>query len=297
MKTPQFSERQYEIAAHLELAKGAATSPFVPTQQIEAYVGFDAAVDPTNEHEIWRILSVHIPPRVHLSPALWPALPPLFHEDIPGKFCSLFIQFKRPIFQDGKRGKYRHHFGQPYFEVRFTTDQQKALLDLEHRVGEAAVVRYASPAFWASTEFELCFNQEQILTKSAYIGPALVNKHKKWMYSWASKNELLNPDQENIESNRWENVLGELLELTLQSPRQSLRDHIRSLAVAIGENRQPQVSSGVPLWVGRLAQYGHFSPEDNTFLMNLSIVSLTADSVNSAWFVLLLPDETWRGLI
>ena len=104
MKNPQFAERQYEAAAYIELARGRA-SP-VPTQNIEQYLGIDAAADPENINPIWRILSVHIPSRILLSPTLWPSLPRQFHDEIPGRFCSLFLQFKRPKYQDHKRAKY-----------------------------------------------------------------------------------------------------------------------------------------------------------------------------------------------
>lgn len=153
MQRAQFAERQYETAVHIELARNGA-GPFIPTQAIEAYIGIDAAADPGKRHAIWRILSVQIPRRVTLSPALWPELPPKFHDDIPGSFCSLFMQFKRPVFQDSKSAKYHGRIGGPYYQVGLTPHQQKALLSLEDRTRGAAVVRYAAPAFWSRRDFD-----------------------------------------------------------------------------------------------------------------------------------------------
>jgi hypothetical protein len=280
MQKPQFAERQYEAAVYIELARGRA-SPFVPTQNIEAYVGIDAAFDPVKSHAIWRILGVHIPRRMYLSPALWPALPRQFHDEIPGRFSSLFMQFKRPVYQDGKRAKYRDRIGGPYFEVAFTPHQQKALVQLETRVKGAAVVRYASPRFWSRKDFDSHDEKRQVLENSAFIAPAAVKSHRKWFYDSSANKAVLNPAPEDAESERWSAVLDEL---TGRATRQSLREHIRSLAEQLGEIVEPQTTATEATWLRSIDAYGKFTTEDKELLFNLGVVSLAAESADVCRF-------------
>lgn len=290
MKKAQFAERQYEAAVTIELARGGA-SPFVPTQSVEAYIGIDAAADPVRAHAIWRILGVRIPRRMQLSPALWPALPPQFHDEIPGRFCSLFIQFKRPIFQDSNRAKYYTRMRGSYFEVGITPHQQKTLLQLQRNVRAAAVVRYASPAFWSRTDFDFHDERRQVLANSAFIAPSRIKTHRKWMYGGSSGKIVLNPDPEDADGEGWEGVLGEMSEVAV---RQSLREHVRSLANMVGDEvDEPRDENS---WLGRLSQYGQFSEEDNAILVDLSVIAQAADAADSTWIVMLLPEKGWDEL-
>jgi hypothetical protein len=180
MKKPQFAERQYETAANMELARGAAT-PFVPTQNAEYYLGIDAVHNPRDAHAIWRILSVRVPRRLMLSPSLWPELPPRFHNQIPGRYVSLFVQYKGAVHQDHRKAKYFSRIGGGYYEVRITGHQQERLNDLESRVGSRAVVRYAAPSFWSRIDFDQYDERREILQHSAYASPSLVKSHHKWI--------------------------------------------------------------------------------------------------------------------
>ncbi len=287
MKRPQFAERQYEAAVHIELAQGGA-SPFVPTQQIEAYLGIDAAADPDKFHAIWRILSIRIPRRTALSPALWPALPHRFHDQVPGRLCSLFMQFKTPVFQDSPRSKYHGRLGGPYFQVGITSHQQKALLQLQTKVRNRAAVRYASPAFWSRAEFDLHDEKRQVLVNSAFAAPSRVRNHRKWMYTGATGKALFNPEPEDADGEGWSGLIGELSELAEEV---SLRAHVLALAAAIQERDEWQAATtGVP-WIERLSRYGRFSPEDTQLLLALSVVAEAAEAADSTWLVLLLPNE------
>ncbi|MEX2188294.1 MAG: hypothetical protein WD875_15915 [Pirellulales bacterium] len=292
MKKPQFAERQYEAAAHIELARGRA-SPFVPTQSIEAYIGIDAAADPVKSHAIWRILSVQIPRRIPLSPALWPALPPQFHDEIPGRFCSLFMQFKRPVFQDNKRAKYYGRMGGPYFEVGITPHQQQALLQLHDRVRARAIVRYASPAFWSRADFDLHDERRTVLANSAFISPARITTHRKWMYSGPSGKSVVNPEPEEADGEAWDAVVAEMVELAF---RQSLREHIRLLAIAVRGEVERRDTLGEYTWLRRIAQYGRFSDDDNALLVDLSVIASAAEEAGCTWVVMLLPEDGWKEL-
>lgn len=265
MQKPQFAERQYEAAAHIELARGKA-APFVPTQNAEMYLGIDAAADPGKFHAIWRILSVQVPRRILLAPWLWPALPRRFHDEIPGRYCSLFLQFKRPVFQDHARAKYRSTIGGPYFEVGITRHQQKALIELEDRVNSLAVVRYASPAFWSRIDFDQYDGTRTILDNSAFIAPASVKSHQKWMYAGATGKAVLNSDPEDIDPESWRSILRRLQELAV---RQSFRQHVRSLASALGGADEPRVTAETTPWFRRIRQYTEMSPQDAGLILDL----------------------------
>ncbi|MFO0914178.1 MAG: hypothetical protein U0795_14560 [Pirellulales bacterium] len=293
MKRSQFAERQYEAAVHIELALGAA-SPFVPTQSIEAYIGIDAAADPGNGHAIWRILSVQVPRRITLSTALWPALPRRFHDEIPGQLCSLFMQFKRPIYQDSCRAKYHSRIGGPYFEVGITGHQQEALLQLQRRVKTSAVVRYASPAFWSRVDFDHHDGQRQVLANSAFICPSQINMHRKWMYAGPNGRVILNPEPVDADGETWEAVV---VEMTKVATRQTLREHIRSLAQAIGNGGIPRERLGEISWLRRIGQYGQFSEEDKALLFDLSVVALAAEAADATWVVMLLTEDGGKNLL
>ncbi len=290
MKHPQFAERQYEAAAHIELARGGA-SPFVPTQNIEAYIGIDAAYDPGKAHAIWRILSVHVPKRLPLSPGLWPSLPPGFHDQIPGKFASLFVQFKTPVYQDHWRAKYFGTIGAPYFEVAITRHQQRRLIALEDRVKARAVVRYASPAFWSRADFDTYDESRSVLKRSAFVPPSRVKNHTKWMYESSNGKVVLNPDPEQSESEPWEFVLRSMVGTV---HRQSLREHVRDLARLLHEV-EPWPESDDQRWIGRVRRYARLSDDDARFLVDLAFVARVAIAADVSWIILLHPEGDWRN--
>ncbi|HRF10306.1 MAG TPA: hypothetical protein PL193_16915 [Xanthobacteraceae bacterium] len=293
MKKTQFAERQYEAAVQLELAFGGV-SPFVPAQSIEAYIGIDGAFDPENAHAIWRILSVQIPRRVTLSPILWPSLPPQFHDQIPGRLCSLFLQFKRPTFQDGSHSLYRTRLGEPYFEVRITPHQQTALMQLQSRVRGKAVVRYASPAFWSRSDFDLYDQSRKILLKSAFVCPSRVKNHRRWMYTPTLGRVLLNPDPEEMPGEGWREIIGVMSEL---ATAESLRSHVQALARELKNDLDPETIESERFWLDRLSRYGRFSDDDQRFLVDLSRIAISAEAANCSWWVMLEPKNGWHRIL
>lgn len=284
MKKTQFSERQYETAVNNELAIDTST-PFVPTPHAEQYVGFDSASDPTKANAIWRILSVQIPRRVRLLPALWPRLPSQFHGELSGRFCSLFVQYKRPVHQDNARAKYYSKIGGAYYEVQITSHQQRALLQLESRIYRRAVVRYASPAFWSRSDFDMHDEARTILLNSAFIKPAAVKKHRRWIYASPSGKTLLNPEPEEVRPEGWQALIAELSETAVE---ETLRAHVQALAASI---REQGLLFARSTWLERLQRYGEFSEEDQAFLTNLSVVTQAAAEIELDWMVLFFPGE------
>lgn len=290
MKRPQFAERQYETAVNIELARGAA-SPFVPTQHAEFYLGIDAAHNPRDLNAIWRILAVQVPRRVMLSPMLWPALPPGFHDEIPGRYASLFLQYKASVHQDHRRAKHFARMGGPYYEVRITTHQQRRLADLEVHVAAGAVVRYAAPAFWSRGDFDRHDERREVLRHSAFVSPSLVKGHRKWMFELPTGKAVFNPDPEETDGESWEVTVRRLSEV---GRRETLRAHIRSLAAAVSERQAGAAQDGGDGWIERIRRYGRLNQEDSSFLRDLSTVTESADAAGADWTVFLEPDSGWR---
>lgn len=290
MKPTEFGERQYETTFHLELGSGGG-GPFVPTQPLEMYLGIDAATNPRDTHRIWRILNAIIPRRLHLSPTLWPLLPRRFYPAISGRIVSLFIQFKRPMYNDSKRAHYRSRFGTSYFEVAITRHQQSRLAELQRRVQSRALVRYASPAFWTRSEFERLAARRRVLSQSAYLIPSRVGTHKKWMYVGPSGKVILNPDPEQIDSEEWQ-LLTELM--AKQARKESLRTHISQLAHSIRDAQDQSFSTGEPEWLSTIREYAKLSPEDEKHLIDVRDVVNAAEQADTTWVVMLFPDDNSR---
>lgn len=289
-QTPVRRETVRSRSSH-RAAQGGA-SPFVPTRRIEASLGIDAAADPDTFHAIWRILSIRIPRRTALSPARWPALPHRFHDQVPRRFCSLFLQFKTPVFQDSPRSKYHGRLGGPLFQVGITSHQQRALLQLQTKVRNRAAARYASPAFWSRADLDLHDEKRQVLVNSAFAAPSRVKKHRKWMYTGATGKALFNPEPEDADGEGWSGLIGELAELAEEEV--SLRAHVLALAAAIQEREEWQAESASVSWIERLSPYGRFSSEDRHLRLALSVVAEAAEAADSTWLVLLLPNEEHR---
>jgi hypothetical protein len=293
MKTPEFAERQFETAIYIELSR-EDSSPFVPTQNVEKYLGIDAAADPDRLHAIWRILDVQIPQRVPLSPTLWPFLPRRFHPSLPtARFCSLFLQVKVANYQDGPRSKYYGKFSGPYFETKITAHQQKTLKALETRLQERAITRYVSPVFWSRNDFDAHDRARRVLQNSAFIAPSVVKAHRKWMYNSASGLHVLNPDPEEIGPESWEALAASIQE---RAREETLFEHVRALATSIGGEL---VDGGLEqaTWIGRLRQYGEFGGETISLLYYLSVVAQYAELAGVWWLLLLIPDSNTRELL
>jgi hypothetical protein len=293
MRRPEFAERQFEIAIYIELSCDGS-SPFVPTQNIEKYLGIDSAADPDGQHEIWRILNVQIPQRVAISPILWPLLPRRFYPSLPvGRFCSLFLQVKVANYQDGIRSKYYGRFSGPYFETKITAHQQKTLRVLEAGLQERALARYVSPIFWSRRDFDAYDQARQVLQNSAFIAPSTIKAHRKWMYNSTSSLHVLNPDPEDVRSEPWETLVASIQE---RSREETLFEHVRGLAISIGGEL---VDRGLEQagWMRRLSRYGQIDNETASLLYYFSVVAQYAASADVWWLLLLIPDSNTRELL
>jgi hypothetical protein len=180
----QFEEKEYELAANIELA--ASPSGWGPVfssgQVLEAIVGYDAAADPSPTHPLWQILNAPRPSGIVLVPAHWApgSRPPASR--LPSSLVSLIVQYKRPERMVGPTARQWKSWGEPYFRFTIDPGQQSVLLRLEQQLRQYAVVRYAGPAFWQRGHFEAALLRRSILTESGFVGPDVMAGHRVWSY-------------------------------------------------------------------------------------------------------------------
>lgn len=228
-----------------------------------------------------------------LSPTLWPRLPRRFHSAISGRVVSLFFQFKVPKYNDGKKAKYRAAFGTSYYEVKITGHQQNRLAELQKRVQARAIVRYASPAFWTRADFDTHAARRNVLSQSAYMIPSRVGTHKKWMYATPSGKAMLNPDPEEVDSEAWESLIAQMGE---RAQEESLRVHVRALAQALRDTQSEQAYQPGTVWLSAIREYARLSPEDEAYLIDLRAVVDAAEQADTAWLVMVSPDDDTRRM-
>lgn len=289
MKAPEFAERQLEAAIHIELAQGRG-APFVPTQNVERYLGIDAAADPDKLHAIWRILDVHVPRRVQIAPDLWPALPRRFRRFLPtGRYCSLFLQVKVSCYQDHWRSKYFDRFGGPYYVATISARQRRTLQRLEARVAQRAITRYIAPVFWSRLQFEQYDERREVLQNSAFLSPSVVKAHRRWMYNGPASAPLLNPEPEETTPESWELLLGLARE---RARSESLYEHVRHLASSLTEEELIDAERQQTTWVDRVERYMRLEEEDRQLLLNLASVTQFAEREDIYWLLLLMPDAS-----
>jgi len=169
----EFEEKEFEVPATVELASGCGVV-LPPGQVLEHLVGYDVAADPVANHRIWRILSVPRPAGVRLVPDMWERAAAPSASALPRIPLSLFVQYKRPEFLRGPRAAQRRHWNRPYFRITRAASQHRVLLRLERRLGDAALVRYAAPAFWQRHELEVAHLRRSVLAQTGFVAPSAI---------------------------------------------------------------------------------------------------------------------------
>jgi hypothetical protein len=88
----------------------------------------------------------------------------------------LFLQFKLSEFMYGRRARYRSLIGLPYYRFwitpRWQSQQHRMLVDLGN-AGQQ--VYYPAPIFHLQTDFNVEFQGNTVVNRSAFINPAEIN--------------------------------------------------------------------------------------------------------------------------
>lgn len=237
MPLSQFGERQYELAANLELLAGSGHF-FTPTTSMEGHLGIDAALTP-GDARIWTALGIAPPPGVSPRATLLPQMPSgTPTAAVPSFFLSLFVQYKRSTYLErSNAGEWASH-NSPYWRVDLTKHQHDLLLELERLVGDDGVVRYAAPKFWRHSEMWQLQPAGAVLDNSLLVAPGSVGRSHNRL-TWSSRAKLVgHSEPSELVAETPEDVSAEIVRRasrTRRGPAETTHDTLRRLASAVAE--------------------------------------------------------------
>jgi hypothetical protein len=228
-----FHERQYELAANLELIGGGG-SFFAPLQLIEESVGYDIALVP-GDLAVWAQLGEATTPVGVETPIAYDTKA----EPTSGGqvfTASLFVQYKRPERMKRRsaaetRRRQSQGGGIPFFRVHLDRDQHEVLAELENRVGADAVVRYAAPIFHRIEDLWVRQATRAVVAASTFIPPSTAgNPPSCWTYD-DSGSPIFCSEPRRGQSEGRDEVLRALVRTARD--RAGRREHLRALASEI----------------------------------------------------------------
>lgn len=298
MLVAEFEEREYEIAATVELAAGSAPV-MSPGQVAEKVLGYDSVSAPTASNPIWEVLRVPRPAGLRLVPAYWPvdSRPP--PGQLPSTIVSLILQFKRPTYLQGPRAAQWRYWRRPYYRFERTAHQHRVLSRLERRLGERAVVRYAAPAFWQRGELERAHLQRTVLSRSGFVSPVALGTHRIWTYTREGVDGRANRSGKRLPFTTFDDVLGAIYSTTTTTTAASsqavvvagdqLAQHLDLLG-ATARDREPQLRRWVTEWTNNLRAHPMNLEEPQVRQLGdiASIVTIAA-MIGAGWCIALGP--------
>jgi hypothetical protein len=230
-QTAEFEEKTFEKYFSQELTQWGTTS-YSPGQFAESFLGFDDAFDVPWPILHWRFR--------HLMPRLWSRLPGISTEEInrlakqlsselPYFRLNLFVQYKRPQFVSGNRGKERTDWQCDYYRYLISTDQQKTLEKLHSLSKGRAAVVYASPAFWKSSELFNAHRKRNVISLSNIVSVDKLVGHGRFTYAHAGGVGKAYSKPVEIESTKFENLINE----GLKSDGLLFHQHVKNIAKLI----------------------------------------------------------------
>jgi hypothetical protein len=236
----QFGERQYELAANLELLTGNGAF-FTPTTSVEEHLGVDVAMTP-GDPRIWRLLGIS-PPRGVVAGSgsfrYWPKSAPA--AATPPFLVSLFIQYKRMTHLTRSTAtEWGTHHG-PYWRLELSRRQHHRLQVLEAAVGHEAVVRYAAPKFWRHEDMWQLQGAGAVLDHSLFVVPTHVSQRHTRL-TWSAPIGLVgHSESEPVRSESPHDVVRDLTRRAGErrrgrpAPEEDARVHLNVLAAALEE--------------------------------------------------------------
>jgi hypothetical protein len=296
MANAEFSEREFELSACLELAEGARRgSIFTIGQVLEGLLGYDALAQLPPGHPIWNVLGVRRPKGVRLAPTYWPRAKNITPAAFPAIPISLVLQFKRPEFLRTSNSLQWRQWEEPYFRFETRQPQQQILARLEKKLGGDALVRYAAPVFWRSYELETAFRAGRIVNSLGVVSPRKLNRHKYWTYLDAGSFGFANPSRKEVAFPTLDEALARLVPPRLEPAHEELelspQRRFQKLFSQLGGDPGPihwrGVASGntIRRWRHSLERLPGLSVESIDAIEGFAYLSTLVSRAGAVWFV------------
>ncbi len=235
---PAFSERQFELAANLELL-GPSKAFFAPSTNLEQALGFDVALWPGNA-AVWPVL-LGLPP-LAAPPGAPP--PPLAGAGAPlFAVASLFVQYKLPFHLNtaGAAGGTARQAafgpaGAPFFRVTVPPAQQAAFSAWEAGVTPfGGLCRYAAPRFRSWALMGVNQMTGSVCQNSAWTSPAALGASTVWTFDAGGALHMRHSEPEVLRGETVEELSRSLLDVAVGGDRTVVRRHIEQLADSLKE--------------------------------------------------------------
>jgi hypothetical protein len=296
MPLAEFEEREFEIAAIVELSAGSGTV-LSPGQVAEKVLGYDTATSPATENPIWEVLKVPRPPGLRLMPMHWPVRDRPPPGQLPSSLISLILQFKRPTFLHGARAAQWEYWRCPYYRFERTAHQHRVLRRLERRLGEAALVRYAAPAFWKRGELERAHLERTVLRRSGFVSPADLGGHKVWTYIREGVDGRANPSGRRLPFRTFDALFEPLRQGTPTTAQavvpfgDRLDRHLDMLGAA-ARDREPVLRRRVVEWMTRLRAHSlGLNDSQIRQLGDIASIVTILNEVSAGWCITFGPPD------
>jgi hypothetical protein len=289
----EFHERQYELAANVELIAGRGDF-FTPPTTAERRLGIDCALTP-GDARIWGLLGLPPPRGASVGAGTFPTWPTVFPSGAEPPFlASLFVQYKRPDYLTTRRAKEWRHHNRAYFRMNLTAHQHQLLLDLEQTVGTDGIVLYAAPSFWRYDDMWL--NQgaghlmaSSMLVQASAIGPG----HNLWTWTPGGRG-IAHSDPVETRFDTVTGVRDKLTSITRSRERQAPREHLQKIATAMLEAQVAQKPRerweeeiGGKVWADAAVP----SAETVSELADAAIVAEGATKARVSWLIIAMSER------
>jgi hypothetical protein len=156
-------------------------------------------------------------------------------------------------------------------------------------LGTAAVVRYASPAFWRYADLEAAHYRRQVTTATGFVSPGTLGHHMVWTYQSPGVYGRANPNGRPTISQDAEGLINSIRSLQARDsnnlpaqPADAVFLHLQQLGTA-AEHRQPRLRAMLKTWEENIARSGIVLSE-RTGIAARSVAAITT---------LLAPSGVW----
>lgn len=210
----EFEEKDFEAPLYTELLHSSHRIA-TPGQVFEGRFGIDAALEALNP-KLWHLFGYKNPLEgVVLNDFNWGFVWRRLGQKrlLPTFSVNLLVQAKRPyIRQRATGGSKAQGMKGVHWCFDVTPHQHSILIKVARRLGQRALVLYASPAFSKLTELYDHTDKKEVVDNSSFVRVLKLEKHQRWAYSAAGTCGVGHSDPENIEDVSFEQMLSELRE-------------------------------------------------------------------------------------